>query len=82
MAQNRSPEFKVVIVQIACVVEIQSECAWVLTNISSGNTCHAKFHASEASGFEEDVNIFFYVFLWFKLSTSWGGSILDPGATI
>ena len=58
MALNRSPEFKVVIVQIVCVVEIQSESAWALTNIISGNTCHAKFHASEASGSEEeDFNI-------------------------
>ena len=24
-----------------------------LTNIASGNTCHAKFHASEASSSEE-----------------------------
>ena len=59
MALNRSPEFKVVIVQIVCVIEIQSESAWALTNITSGNTCHAKFHASEASGSEEeDFNIF------------------------
>ena len=35
MALNRSPEeSKVVIVQIVCVVEIQSESAWTLTNIS------------------------------------------------
>ena len=59
MALGRSHEFKVVIVQIVCVVEIQSESAWALTNITSGNTCHAKFHASEASGSEEeDFNIF------------------------
>ena len=54
MVLNRSPEFKFVIVQIVCVVEIQSESARALTNI----TCHAKFHASEASGSEEeDSNI-------------------------
>ena len=50
MALDHSPEFKVVIVQVVCVVEIKSESAWALTNIISGNTCHAKFHASEASG--------------------------------
>ena len=41
-----------------------------LTNIASGNTCYAKFHASEASGSEEkDFNIF-RVFIWFKPRTS------------
>ena len=60
MASNRSPEFKDVIVQIVCVVEIQFESAWALTNITSRNICHAKFHASEASGSEEDD---FYIFL-------------------
>ena len=54
MALHRSPEFKAVIVQIVCVVEIQSESAWALTYITLGKTCHAKFHASEASGSEED----------------------------
>ena len=64
MAVDRSSEFKVVIVQIVCVVEIQSESAWALTNITSGNTCHAKFHASEASGSEEEeFNIFLYISL-------------------
>ena len=59
MALNRSPEFKVVIVQIVCVVEIKYESAWALTNITSSNTCHAKFHASEAIGSEqEDFNNF------------------------
>ena len=82
MALIRSPQFKVVIVQIVCVVEIQSESAWALTNITSGNTCRAKFHASEASGsVEEDFNIFVCISL-FKPRTPWGGSILDPGATI
>ena len=57
MVLNRSLEFKVVIVQIVYVVEIQSESAWALTNITSGNICHAKFHASEASGSEEDFNL-------------------------
>ena len=52
-ALNRSPEFKGVIVRIVYVVEIEFESAWVLTNITFGNTCHTKFHASEASGSEE-----------------------------
>ena len=82
MALNCSSEIKVVIVQIVCVVEIQSESAWAFTNITSGNTCHVKFHASEASGSEEeDFNIFLCIF-WFKPRIPWGGSILDPGATI
>ena len=46
MALNRSPEFKSVIVQTICVLEIQFESVWALTNITSGATCHAKFHAS------------------------------------
>ena len=58
MTLSRSPEFKGVIVQIVCVVEIKSESAWALTNINSGNTCHAKFYTTEASGSEEDFNIF------------------------
>ena len=33
MALNRSPELKVVIVQIVCVVESQSETAWALPNL-------------------------------------------------
>ena len=54
MALNHPPEYKVV-----CFVEIRSESAWALTNITSGNTCHATFHAPEVSGFEEeDFNIF------------------------
>ena len=64
MALNRSPEFKVVIVQIVCVVEVQSESAWALTNITSGNICLAKFHASEASDFEEE---YFNIFLCISL---------------
>ena len=35
MALNQSPEFKGVIFQIVCVVEIQFESAWTLTNINS-----------------------------------------------
>ena len=63
-ALYRSPDFKVGIVQIVCVIEIQSESAWDLTNITSGNTCHAKFHSSEASGSEEeDFNIFLCISL-------------------
>ena len=41
MAHNHSPEFKVVIVQIVCVVEIQFVSAWPLTNTNSDTTCHA-----------------------------------------
>ena len=41
--------------------------------ITSGNTCHAIFHASEASGSEEgDLNIF--PFIWFKPRTPWEDS--------
>ena len=32
MAPDRSPEFKGVIVQILCIVEIQFESAWALNN--------------------------------------------------
>ena len=86
MAPDCSPEF--VIVQIVCVVEIQSESAWALTNITSGNTCHAKFHASEESGSkEEDFNIFlctslvqtqdFYFKLWQPFcSSEWNHSAI------
>ena len=91
MALDRSPEFKVVTVQIVCVVEIQSESAWALTNITSGNICHAKFHASEASGCEEDdLNIFlcislvqtqdFYFKLWLPFCLSeWNRVIFFRG---
>ena len=59
MALNRSPECQGVIVRIVCVVEIQFESACALTNTTLGTTCHAKLHASEASGSEgEDFNIF------------------------
>ena len=59
MALSRLSEFKGFIVLIVCAVEIQSESAWALTNIISGNICHAKFHPSEADGSEEeDFNIF------------------------
>ena len=62
MALNRSPEFRGVIVQL--VVEIQSESAWALTNITLANTCHVIFHASEASGSaEENFNIFLCISL-------------------
>ena len=81
MDLKHSPEFKSVIALILCVLEIQSESAWALTNIISGNTCHAKFHALEASGSEEKDFIFFCVFLRFKPRTPLGGSILAPGAT-
>ena len=52
------------------------------TNITSGNTCHAKFHASEASGSEEeDVNIFLCISL-LQTKDTLEKSILDPGTTI
>ena len=37
--------------------------ALALTNITSGISCHAKFHASEASDSEEDFNIFLCISL-------------------
>ena len=40
MALDRSPEFKGVIVQIACAIEIQFESA-ALTSIVSETTCPA-----------------------------------------
>ena len=86
MALDRSSEFKVVIVQIACVVEIKSESARPLTSITSGNTCHAKFHASEASGSEDKkLNIFSVYFFSSNpghLGESLLGSFFNPGATI
>ena len=41
MVLSRSLEFKGVIVQIVCVVEIQFESAWAVTIITSETTCHA-----------------------------------------
>ena len=41
MALNRSPEFKGVIVQIVCVLEILFESAWASTNINSSTNCRA-----------------------------------------
>ena len=61
MALNHSPEFNDAIVQIVCVVEIQSESAWASTNITSGNTCHAEFHAGGSE--EKDSNIFLSIFM-------------------
>ena len=78
MALNRLPEFKGVIVQIVCVVEIQSESARALINITSINTCHAKVHAPEASEvLKKMISIFSCVFLWFKPRTPWEESVLD-----
>ena len=57
MALNHSPEFRSIIVQIVCVVEIQFESSWTLTNTTLSTTCHAKFYASKASS-SEDFNIF------------------------
>ena len=78
MALNRSTEFKSVIVQIVCVVEIQSESAWIM--FAKPNSMHLR-QASEASGFEEDFNIFLRISM-VQPRTPWGRSILDPGATV
>ena len=43
---------------------MQSESAWALTNITSGNTCHAKFHASEVSGSEKKRFQYFSVYFF------------------
>ena len=44
---------------------------------------HTNFQASESSGSEvEDFKIFFYVYLWFKHKTLWGGAILHLGTFI
>ena len=61
MALNRSHVFKGVTVPTVCVETIQFESAWALTNMNSCTTCRAKLHASEASGSEEDFNIFLCV---------------------
>ena len=59
MALNCSPKSQSAIVRIVSVVEIQFESACALTNTTLGTTCHAKFQASEANGFEgEEFNIF------------------------
>ena len=81
MALNCSPEFKGVIVQIVYVVEIQSETGWALTNITSDNTCHAKFRASAASGSEEEN---FNIFLCISMVQTQDslGRALDPRAII
>ena len=55
-ALNRSSEFKDVIVQIVCVVEIQFESAWALTSKIADNTSNAKCHADGSE--EEDFKIF------------------------
>ena len=68
MALISSSGFKGVIVQIVCVVEIQFESAWALTNRTSGNTCHAKCHAYEASGSKKgDLNV--HIFLCMSMET-------------
>ena len=70
MALNRSPEFKVVIVYIICIVEIQSESAWVLTNITSGKLAMPNFIHLRQVVLQKKISIFFCVFLWFKPRTS------------
>ena len=62
MALNRSPEFKVVTVQIVCVVEIQSESARALTNITSATLAMPNFmHLRQVV--LKKIPIFFCVFL-------------------
>ena len=65
------------------VVEIQFEAACAFTSINSGNTCHAKFHASEASGSEED-DLYIFLCISMVLTQTALERILffDPGATI
>ena len=41
MALNRSPEFKGVIVQIVCAIEIEFESALALNSIALGTICPA-----------------------------------------
>ena len=84
MALNRSPEFMGVTVQMVCVVEIHFESILALTNITSRPTglIGLKFHASEASGSEENnFNIFFCISM-VQTQDTWDGSILDPVTTI
>ena len=58
-----------------CVVEIKFESEWALTDLISGNTCHAKFHASKASGSEEDD---LYIFLSISMFQTKGHPKDDP----
>ena len=78
MILNRSPELKAVI-KIVYVVQIQFESAWALAIITRC-LMSPKLYAYETSrSEEEDLNIFLCISL---VQTPWGGSILDPGATI
>ena len=82
MALNRSSEFKGVIIQIVCVVEIQFESEWALTSISWDKFAMPNFLHLRQVVLKKVIYIFSCVFLWFKPRTPWGGSISDPGATI
>ena len=79
MALNCSPEFKGVIVQL---VEIRFESASALTNITLAMPMHLRQVHLRQVVLKNMIYIFSCVFLWFKPRTTWGRSILDPGATI
>ena len=66
LALNRSPELKDVIVQIVCIVEIQSESVLALTNITSATLTMQNFMHLRQIILKNKISIFFFVFLWFK----------------
>ena len=60
--ETRGQKWPVIIHLSLRVSLFKSDSAWALTNITSGKICHAKFHASETSGYEEeDFNTFFCI---------------------
>ena len=66
LALNRSPELKDAIVQIVCIVEIQSESVLALTNITSATLAMQNFMHLRRIILKNKISIFFCVFLWFK----------------